>query len=168
PVIAMRRTATRDTTLNEHQIKEGDKLVLYYWSANRDESVFTEPEKFDILRDPNPHVRFGGPGPHFCLGAHLARRQLTVMFRQLLRRMPEIRASAEPARLGSIVLNGLMPVPYPFRYRRRGRAVAPAGPTGRAGVHGPVRWEPPPETRRPGSGTCRGPGLRNGVSAARA
>ncbi|MFB4311890.1 cytochrome P450 [Actinomadura sp. GTD37] len=114
PVIWMRRTATRDTTLNEHEIKEGDKLVLYYWSGNRDESVFTEPEKFDILRDPNPHVGFGGPGPHFCLGAHLARREITVMFRELLRRTPGIRASAEPDRLESNFINGIKRLPYTF------------------------------------------------------
>ncbi len=114
PVIWMRRTATRDTTLNEHQIKEGDKLVLYSWAANRAESVCTEPEKFDILRDPNPHVGFGGPGPHFCLGAHLARREITVMFRQLLRRMPEIRASGEPAHLESNFINGIKHLPYTF------------------------------------------------------
>ncbi|MFG2244342.1 cytochrome P450 [Spirillospora sp. NPDC048823] len=112
PVIWMRRTATCDTTLNDHQIKEGDKLVMYYWSANRDESVFTDPEKFDILRDPNPHVGFGGPGPHFCLGAHLARREITVMFRELLRRTPEIRASGEPERLESNFINGIKRLPY--------------------------------------------------------
>ncbi|RSN52277.1 cytochrome P450 [Actinomadura sp. WAC 06369] len=113
PVIWMRRTATRDTTLNEHEIKEGDKLVLYYWSANRDESVFTDPEKFDILRDPNPHVGFGGPGPHFCLGAHLARREITVMFRELLRRVPDIRAG-EAERLESNFINGIKRLPYTF------------------------------------------------------
>ncbi|MBE1537973.1 cytochrome P450 [Actinomadura algeriensis] len=113
PVIWMRRTATRDTTLNEHEIKEGDKLVLYYWSANRDESVFADPEKFDILRDPNPHVGFGGPGPHFCLGAHLARREITVMFRELLRRVPDIRAG-EPERLESNFINGIKRLPYTF------------------------------------------------------
>ncbi|MFD0684965.1 cytochrome P450 [Actinomadura fibrosa] len=113
PVIWMRRTATRDTTLNEHEIKEGDKLVLYYWSANRDESVFTDPERFDILRDPNPHVGFGGPGPHFCLGAHLARREITVMFRELLRRLPGIRAG-EPDRLESNFINGIKRLPYTF------------------------------------------------------
>lgn len=112
PVIWMRRTATCDTTLNDHQIKEGDKLVLYYWAANRDESVFTDPEKFDIMRDPNPHVGFGGPGPHFCLGAHLARREITVMFRELLQRMPEIRASGEPERLESNFINGIKRLPY--------------------------------------------------------
>ncbi|MFI0407958.1 cytochrome P450 [Actinomadura sp. 3N508] len=112
PVIWMRRTATRDTMLNEHEIKEGDKLLLYYWSANRDESVFTEPEKFDILRDPNPHVGFGGPGPHFCLGAHLARREITVLFRELLRRAPGIRASGEPDYLESHFINGIKHLPY--------------------------------------------------------
>ncbi|GAA1832121.1 cytochrome P450 [Actinomadura chokoriensis] len=114
PVIWMRRTATRDTVLNEREVKEGDKLVLYYWSANRDESVFTDPEKFDILRDPNPHVGFGGPGPHFCLGAHLARREITVMFRELLRRTPDIRAAAEPDRLESNFINGIKRLPYTF------------------------------------------------------
>ncbi|WP_207943407.1 cytochrome P450 [Actinomadura sp. KC345] len=112
PVIWMRRTATRDTTLNDHEVKEGDKLILYYWSANRDESVFTDPGRFDILRDPNPHVGFGGPGPHFCLGAHLARREITVMFRELLRRTPDIRASEEPARLESNFINGIKRLPY--------------------------------------------------------
>ncbi|GAA3926877.1 cytochrome P450 [Actinomadura viridis] len=114
PVIWMRRTATRDTTLNEHQIKEGDKLVLYYWSANRDEQVFTDPERFDIMRDPNPHVGFGGPGPHFCLGAHLARREITVMYRELLRRLPKIHASGEPERLESNFINGIKRLPYSF------------------------------------------------------
>ncbi|MFI0485133.1 cytochrome P450 [Actinomadura sp. 9N215] len=114
PVIWMRRTATRDTMLNEHEIKEGDKLLLYYWSANRDESVFTDPEKFDILRDPNPHIGFGGPGPHFCLGAHLARREITVLFRELLRRTPGVRASGEPERLESSFINGIKRLPYTF------------------------------------------------------
>ncbi|GAA4242825.1 cytochrome P450 [Actinomadura meridiana] len=112
PVMWMRRTATRDTTLNEHEIKEGDKLLLFYWSANRDESVFPDPERFDILRDPNPHVGFGGPGPHFCLGAHLARREITLMFRELLRRTPGIRASGEPDYLESSFINGIKHLPY--------------------------------------------------------
>ncbi|MDL4775173.1 MULTISPECIES: cytochrome P450 [Thermomonosporaceae] len=112
PVIWMRRTVTRDTMLNDHEVKEGDKLLLYYGSANRDETVFTEPERFDILRDPNPHVGFGGPGPHFCLGAHLARREITVMFRELLRRHPGIRADGEPERLESNFINGIKRLPY--------------------------------------------------------
>ncbi|MFG2004606.1 cytochrome P450 [Spirillospora sp. NPDC048911] len=113
PVVWMRRTATRDTTLNEHEIKAGDKLVLYYWSANRDETVFAGADRFDILRDPNPHLGFGGPGPHFCLGAHLARREITVMFRELLTRLPGIR-SGTPDRLESSFINGIKRLPYTF------------------------------------------------------
>ena len=112
PVIWMRRTATRDTMLNQHEIKAGDKLILYYWSANRDETVFTDPERFDITRDPNPHVGFGGPGPHFCLGAHLARREITVMFRQLFQQLPGIRTAGEPDRLLSNFINGIKRLPY--------------------------------------------------------
>ena len=70
PVIWMRRSVTRDCTLNGHDYREGDKAVLFYWAANRDESVFADPGKFDITRTPNPHVGFGAAGPHFCLGAH--------------------------------------------------------------------------------------------------
>jgi cytochrome P450 len=114
PVIWMRRTATRDTVLNGHELKEGDKVLLYYWSANRDESVFTDPERFDITRDTTDHVGFGGPGPHFCLGAHLARREIAVMYRALLRRLPDIRSDAEPERLESSFINGIKRLPYTF------------------------------------------------------
>jgi methyl-branched lipid omega-hydroxylase len=112
PVIWMRRTATVDTELNGNRFEAGDKLLLYYWSANRDEKVFERPDVFDITRDPNPHVGFGGPGPHFCLGAHLARREITVMFRELLRRAPGIRAASEPDRLLSNFINGIKRLPY--------------------------------------------------------
>ena len=112
PVIWMRRTATRDTELNGNAFKAGDKLLLYYWSANRDEAVFENPDVFDITRDPNPHVGFGGPGPHFCLGAHLARREITVMFRELFAKAPGIRATAEPDRLLSNFINGIKHLPY--------------------------------------------------------
>ncbi|GAA3243734.1 cytochrome P450 [Actinocorallia longicatena] len=114
PVIWMRRTATRDTTLNEHEIKEGEKLVLYYGSANRDAAVFTDPDRFDITRSPNPHVGFGGPGPHFCLGAHLARREISVMFRQLYAALPDIH-SGEPELLLSNFINGIKHLPYELR-----------------------------------------------------
>ncbi|MBV8235249.1 MAG: cytochrome P450 [Acidimicrobiia bacterium] len=114
PVIFMRRTATQDTTLGGHPIKENDKLILYYWSANRDESVFDDPFRFDVRRDPNPHVGFGGPGPHFCLGAHLARREITVMFRELFRRIPDMEASGEPSRLLSGFINGIKHLPVTF------------------------------------------------------
>ncbi|WP_329240919.1 cytochrome P450 [Actinoallomurus sp. NBC_01490] len=112
PVIWMRRTATRDTELNGHEFKAGDKLLLYYWSGNRDEAVFTDPEVFDITRDPNPHIGFGGPGPHFCLGAHLARREVGVMFRELFRHVPGIRSTAPPDRLLSSFINGIKRLPY--------------------------------------------------------
>jgi cytochrome P450 len=108
----MRRTATCDTTLNEHEIKSGDKLILYYWAANRDDAVFTDPDRFDISRSPNPHVGFGGPGPHFCLGAHLARREITVMFRELFTQVPGIRAVGEPDRLLSNFINGIKHLRY--------------------------------------------------------
>ncbi|WP_219469764.1 cytochrome P450 [Nonomuraea rhizosphaerae] len=106
PVNFMRRKATRDFEMNGHLYREGDKAVLYYWSANRDASVFDQPERFDITRSPNPHVGFGGPGPHFCLGAHLARREITVMFRELLRRVPGIEGG-KPDRLHSSFINGI-------------------------------------------------------------
>jgi len=112
PVAWMRRSVTRDYTLEGgHELKEGDKVLLYYWSADRDEEVFTDPLRFDITRDPNPHVGFGGPGPHFCLGAHLARREITVMFRELFRRMPDIHAAGEPDRLRSSFINGIKHLP---------------------------------------------------------
>jgi methyl-branched lipid omega-hydroxylase len=111
PVIWMRRSVTRDAFVNGHQFREGDKCALMYWSANRDESVFENPERFDITRSPNPHVGFGGAGPHFCLGAHLARREITVMLRELLARVPGIRAAGEPDRLLSSFINGIKHLP---------------------------------------------------------
>jgi methyl-branched lipid omega-hydroxylase len=114
PVIWMRRSVTRDTVMNGHQYREGDKAVLFYWSANRDEQVFADSAAFDILRSPNPHVGFGGAGPHFCLGAHLARREITAMLRELLRRVPGIRAAGEPDRLLSSFINGIKHLPCDF------------------------------------------------------
>jgi methyl-branched lipid omega-hydroxylase len=113
PVIFMRRTLTCDYTLNGHDYHAGDKTIFFYWSANRDESVFTDPERFDITRWPNPHIAFGGPGPHFCLGAHLARREMTVMLRELLTRVPTI-AAGEPDRLLSSFINGIKRLPCSF------------------------------------------------------
>jgi cytochrome P450 len=108
PVIHFRRTVTQDgVRLGDHEFSEGDKVVLWYWSGNRDEDVFTDPHTFDVGRTPNDHVGFGGPGPHFCLGAHLARREITVMFSELLRRLPDIRVVGEPRRLRSGFINGI-------------------------------------------------------------
>ncbi|MBB4916266.1 cytochrome P450 [Streptosporangium saharense] len=107
PVAWMRRTLTRDHEMNGHLYREGDKVLLYYWAANRDEAVFTDPLRFDIRRSGEPHVAFGGPGPHFCLGAHLARREISVMFRELFTRLPHIRSVGEPVRLRSSFVNGI-------------------------------------------------------------
>jgi methyl-branched lipid omega-hydroxylase len=114
PVIWMRRTLTRDTVMNGHAYREGDKTVLFYQAANRDESVFTGPDRFDITRSPNPHVGFGSAGPHFCLGAHLARREITAMLRELLTRVPDIRAAGEPDYLLSSFINGIKHLPCDF------------------------------------------------------
>jgi methyl-branched lipid omega-hydroxylase len=113
PVMFMRRSLTRDYTMNGHDYRAGDKAVLFYYSGNRDEDVFRDPERFDISRIPNPHVGFGGAGPHFCLGAHLARRELTVMLRELLSRVPDISAG-EPDRLLSSFVNGIKRLPCQF------------------------------------------------------
>jgi cytochrome P450 len=113
PVVFMRRTLTRDYTMNGQDYRKDDKVVLYYNSANRDEAVFPDPERFDIARSPNPHVGFGGPGPHYCLGAHLARRELRVMLRELLTRVPDI-TGGEPDRLLSSFINGIKHLPCDF------------------------------------------------------
>ena len=107
PVIWMRRTLTRDAVMNGHAYREGDKTVLFYQAANRDDSVFADPDRFAITRSPNPHVGFGSAGPHFCLGAHLARREITAMLRELLTRVPDIRAAGEPDYLLSSFINGI-------------------------------------------------------------
>ncbi len=114
PVTFMRRTVTGPTTLSGHDFKEGDKCILFYNSANRDEEIFENPDRFDVLRTPNPHIGFGAPGPHFCLGAHLARREITVMYKELFKHLPDIRAAAEPDRLLSSFINGIKHLPCTF------------------------------------------------------
>ncbi|NEK57314.1 cytochrome P450 [Geodermatophilus sabuli] len=111
PVTWMRRTATRDGEVNGHRFAEGDKFLLLYGSANRDPAVFRDPEVFDLGRDPNPHVGFGARGPHFCLGAHLARREIAVTFRALLDQLPDLEVTAEPDRLHSSFVNGIKRLP---------------------------------------------------------
>ncbi|GII79908.1 linalool 8-monooxygenase [Sphaerisporangium rufum] len=113
PVNYMRRKVTQDIELNGTRYRAGEKAVMFYWSANRDRAVFADPDRFDITRHPNPHVGFGGPGPHFCLGAHLARREITVMFRELLTRVPRIEAG-RPERLFSNFINGIKHLPCDF------------------------------------------------------
>lgn len=114
PVTYMRRTATADTRIGDVDIAEGDKVCMYYLAANRDPKVFTDPLRFDITRDPNPHVGFGGPGPHFCLGAHLARREITVMFRELFTRLPDIHATGDPDLLLAAFIHGVKHLPATF------------------------------------------------------
>ena len=114
PVVWMRRTLTQDYVLSGHEFHEGDKIIMYYGSANRDEAVFADPDTFNVLRDPNPHVGFGGPGPHFCLGAHLARREITLMFRELYTRLPDLELAGPPVQLRSSFINGVKSLPVSF------------------------------------------------------
>jgi cytochrome P450 len=117
PVTFMRRTATGDVTVSGQDFHEGDKVVLFYGAANRDPRKFDDPERFDISRDPNVHVGFGGPGPHFCLGAHLARREISVVFRQLLTRLPDIEVSGDPVPLDALgipLVGGIKRLPVRF------------------------------------------------------
>ena len=114
PVIHMRRTCTRATSLGGQDFAEGDKVVLWYASANRDEAVFDEPYRFDVTRSPNEHVGFGGPGPHYCLGANLARREIRVMFRQIFERLPDLEITGPPDRLRSNFINGIKRMPCAF------------------------------------------------------
>jgi cytochrome P450 len=107
PVIWMRRTVAADTLLGDTELHEGDRVIMFYNSANRDEDVFDDPYTFDVRRDPNPHIGFGAAGPHFCLGAHLARQEIDVMFRRLFERIPDIESVGEPDRLLSPFINGI-------------------------------------------------------------
>jgi cytochrome P450 len=111
PVMTFRRTATRDTVLRDQHIREGDWLLMMYSSGNRDERAFKNPNTFDIRRNPNPHVAFGGGGPHFCMGAFLAKMQLEAIFRELIFRAPTLRVS-EPEYLTSNFMHAVKSLPY--------------------------------------------------------
>jgi cholest-4-en-3-one 26-monooxygenase len=114
PVMNFRRTAMADTELSGTTIAAGDKVVFFHASANRDEDVFDDPDKFDIGRDPNPHIAFGGGGPHFCLGTNLARMEIKVMFEHLLDRLPDIRQDGDEQHLQSQFINGVKHLPVAF------------------------------------------------------
>jgi cytochrome P450 len=114
PVIHFRRTATRDIELGGQKIAEGDKVVMWYCSANRDEAKFANPDAFDVLRPANDQVGFGAGGPHFCLGANLARREMTVMFRELFTRLPDIEITGPPDMLQSAFIHGIKRMPCRF------------------------------------------------------
>jgi cholest-4-en-3-one 26-monooxygenase len=111
PVLYFRRNVTADTSLRGIPLSEGDKVTIWYVSANRDEDVFDDPFRFDIHRSPNPHIAFGGGGPHFCLGANLARLELQLMFEELARRVPRIERLGDPDRLRSNFIGGIKHLP---------------------------------------------------------
>ena len=111
PVIFMRRNMTQDIEMGGITMKAGDKVSLWYNSGNRDEAKFANPWLFDVARDPNPHMGYGGGGAHFCLGANLARREIRVLFEELHRQIPDIVAAEEPAMLYSAFLHGIKRLP---------------------------------------------------------
>jgi cytochrome P450 len=113
PVMHFRRTATRDTELHGVALKENDKVVVYYTSANRDEDVFPDPFAFDVVRTPNEHLAFG-VGQHVCLGSSLARLEIRVMFEELLRRLPDVELAGPVRRLRSNFINGFKSIPVRF------------------------------------------------------
>ncbi|MEX1254998.1 MAG: cytochrome P450 [Dehalococcoidia bacterium] len=114
PVMYFRRTSTHDMEVQGQQIKEGDKVSLWYISGNRDEEVFPHADQFDVGRSPNMHIAFGGGGPHNCLGLNLARLEIKVMFEELLRRMPDLEQTGPAARLRSNFINGVKHLPVKF------------------------------------------------------
>ncbi len=126
PVLHFRRTATADCEINGQQIAKDDKVVMWYISANRDESVFENPFTFDITRSPNEHVAFGGGGTHFCLGANLARAELRILFAELIERIPDMREVGPPEILRSNFIGGVKHLPVEFTPgpRRAGKALA--------------------------------------------
>jgi cytochrome P450 len=114
PVVHFRRTATRDTTLGGRSIRAGDKVVVFYTAANRDEAVFADPDRFDVGRTPNDHVAFGGGGAHFCLGAHLARLESRALFDEVVTRLPDLAPDGPVVWLPSNFINGPKSMPVRF------------------------------------------------------
>jgi cholest-4-en-3-one 26-monooxygenase len=114
PVQYFRRTATSDVEIRGVPITTGDKVTIWYGAANRDEEIFDDPQAFDVGRTPNEHLAFGGRGPHFCLGASLAKMEIRVMFEEILGRLPDMTMAGEPERLRSNLIAGIkhMPVKY--------------------------------------------------------
>ena len=119
PVVYMRRTALRSSVLGETEIALGDKVVMYYGSANRDPHAFSDPEVLDVTRWPNEHVAFGGGGPHFCLGAHLGRSEIQAMLGQILTRLEGLRIAQPPEWLRSSFISGVRVLPVEFKPGRR-------------------------------------------------
>ncbi|WP_116999425.1 cytochrome P450 [Desertimonas flava] len=119
PVANFQRTVMEDTTLHGVDLAAGDRVVVFYGSANRDEDVFDDPDRFDIGRSPNPHVAFGAGGPHLCLGMHVARIETAAMFRELLTRLPDVEPAGEAERLASSFIAGIKTMPVRFTPGRR-------------------------------------------------
>jgi cholest-4-en-3-one 26-monooxygenase len=115
PITVFQRTASRDTTLGGQEIKAGQRLGLFYRSANFDEEVFADPWRFDILRSPNPHLGFGGLGTHYCLGANLAKLEIELIFNAIADAMPGIAKAGDPVRLRSGWINGIKHLPVSYR-----------------------------------------------------
>lgn len=111
PTMHFRRTATRDLEMHGTSIREGDKVVVWFVSGNHDEEIFDQPERFDVGRDPNPHMAFGSGGPHVCLGAHLARLEVRVMFEELIPRLSAVEITGPIERLRSNFINGIKHMP---------------------------------------------------------
>jgi cholest-4-en-3-one 26-monooxygenase len=114
PVTVFQRTALNDVMVGDVQVKKGERVGIYYASANHDEDVFEDPHKFDILRDPNPHLAFGGHGAHYCIGANLARTEIRMIFDALADYAPNITRTGEPSRLRSSWLNGIKELPVNY------------------------------------------------------
>jgi cholest-4-en-3-one 26-monooxygenase len=114
PAVVLQRTATEDTEIDGHGIRCGERVGMYFASANFDEDVYADPERFDIGRSPNPHVTFGGGGPHFCIGANLTRLEVRVMFDALAEELTDIRLMGRPRRLRSSWLNGIKELPVSY------------------------------------------------------
>jgi cholest-4-en-3-one 26-monooxygenase len=114
PIMYFRRTASKDTEIHGQKIKAGDKVTIWYGSANRDPEAFNDPNTFDIGREPNAHVALGAGGPHFCLGASLARLEIRIMFEEIVKRLPDIRQAGDVSLLRSYFINGVKHIPVEF------------------------------------------------------
>jgi cytochrome P450 len=114
PVVHFRRTAMEDTMIGAQEISAGDKVVMFYGAGNRDGSVFSDPDAFDVGRDPNPHIAFGGGGAHLCLGLHVARIEIAALLGEILTRLPDLAPAGEPERLASSFIAGYQRMPVSF------------------------------------------------------
>ncbi len=154
PVIQFRRTAAIDTELSGRAIKAGEKIIICFAAANRDEAVFERPNEFDITRQPNPHLSFGG-GTHFCLGANLARLEARVLFTELLTRLPDIDVSGPAVRARSSFVNGLHHLPVRFTPAARRGDVGPVqdGPASSKAAASATPANPAAPTTAPQHGT---------------